>query len=1053
MKKQNSFKQISPWLSLMNMAGKSIRIFYVCVLFLCMETVYSQPRSAANQQPPPQETKEISGQVFDEKGEPLPGVTVLVEGIRRGVMTDRDGKFALSVPVKSERIFFTFVGFTSREVQMKNKKVFTIRMQPQDEILDEVVVTGIFKKDISTFTGAATTITAAELEELGNTNIITKISLLDPSVHIVENNEQGSNPNSLPSIEIRGNSSIPNITELDDPLKLQEDFKEDVRARLNTPLIIFDGFEISLEQLYDLNEDDVESVTILKDASATAIYGSRGGNGVIVVTTKRPAMGKLTLSYTGSLNIQAPDLTSYNMMNAKDKLDLEVLTGLRGSDDIDALTDYNNTLNAVNSGVNTYWLSQPLRKGVGQRHNLRISGGDRSFRYTASLRYNNTIGVMLKSLRETFNGGLTISYYKNNVRLTNSVNVTQTNSSNTPYGSFSSYVNMNPYFRPYDDEGKLIRNWREYYKGSPKNIANPLYNGQLNTYNEQDQLNISNNLSVEVILGGLTLRGSLGVSTGVKESDDFKPADHTVFSGGEYITDEGLFRKGSYNYSTGKFLGYDASLNASYSKTFNKKHTLYSGLNLSLRESGGENYAFKAEGFNHEDFDFFPMAMSYRKGSKPSGNESKSRSVGVAANLNYSYSQRYFVDASFRMDGSSQFGSEHRFAPFWSAGFGWNVHNEDYIKAMKFISQLRLRFSTGVSGTQKFTSYQALSTYKYSTGERYWYWFGANMMALGNPNLKWQEVFSNNLGIDASFLKKRFSVGLNIYKSTTKGLISSIEIPLANGFSSYVENVGEMENQGIDVKLSAVVLRKKGFVWRVSGNGAKNRNKIVKLSPAFLEAQEGIAKSLGKPVTTFVPGHSTNTLWVVRSLGIDPSTGQEVFLSKSGEQVNKWNGADIIDYGTTDPKLRGSLNTSFSYKRLSIGLTGSYIWDARKYNSTLAQKVESSNYMNNVDQRVYDYRWKKPGDIVAFKGLNNTSSSYKSTRFVQEENTFSIRNVRVSYRVSKAQIKKWTGISKMSGISLSFNTSDLLYISTVKRERGTGYPYARMFSFSLNTTF
>lgn len=1034
--------------------GISLKVVAIFILlqisFFSVNAAYVQPgRESAQQEK--QREKRVSGTVLDDEGNPLPGVSVHVTTSNKGVITDDKGRFSISVPIEGAELYFSFIGFSPQTVKVGKKSTIDIQMVPKEELLGEVVVTGMFEKDISTFTGAATTISGEELRELGNRNIITKISLLDPSVFIVENNTEGSNPNHLPNIEIRGNSSIPNVGDLDAFNRTQDE----ARARLNTPLIIFDGFEISLEQLYDLNEEDVASVTILKDASATAIYGSRGANGIIVVTSKRPSMGNLRISYTGNLNIQAPDLTSYNMLNAREKLDLEVKTGLRNAgSDIDGLVDYNETLNAINSGVNTYWMSKPLRVGRGQRHNIRMEGGDRSFRYIASMRYDNNMGVMLESSRETFNGALTISYYKENVRITNSLNLTQVDKSDSPYGSFANYAKMNPYLRPYDDEGELIRNYRIWQDGRFRNIQNPLYNGQLNTYSIQNNLNILNNLMVELsVLKDLRLRGSLSISKMLDESDKFKPAEHTEFSGFLYDGEDKFFEKGNYAYSTGSSMDYNVSLNLSYSKTLKEKHTIYTGVDFSLRESTRDNYSFEAIGFQNEDFDFLPLALGYKENARPGGSENQSRNVGLVGNFNYSYDKRYFFDGSVRMDGSSQFGADRRFAPFWATGFGWNVHNEEFLKDHPAVSHFKLRYSVGVTGAQNFSPYQALSTYDYSVSQRYWYWIGASMMALGNTDLKWQENLQNNLGIELKIFDNRLSFDMNVYQSMTRDLISSVDIPLANGFRNYIDNIGKIKNKGIDARMTAVLIRKKGLNWRVTVSGARNKNKVIALSPAFLKVQSSVYQSLGVPNLAYVPGYSTNTIWVVRSLGIDPSTGAEVFLSKSGEQVSKWSPADIVAYKTTTPKLSGSLSSSFSYKKLSLRLTGSYKLGAYTYNSTLASKVESNSYGDNVDRRVYEGRWEKPGDIKPFKSLNNTSSSNKSTRFVQQENTFALSSMGVTYRLTKQEIKKYTGIKGLDAMSFTFNTSDLLYFSTIRRERGTGYPYSRQFSLSINTSF
>ena len=306
-----------------------------------------------------QKTAIVSGKVVDAKGNPLPGVTISLKGTTLGKITDEKGEFVLELPDRKELVVvFSFVGMKSQEVVYKGQKYLKITMLEDNLEMEEIVVTGIFNRSKSSYTGAVTTISAEELKQFGNRNLLTSLRNIDPSFNIIESNIDGSNPNRKYEIQIRGNSSVPNVDEL----------KDETRVTMNTPLVILDGFESSLERMLDMNENEVESITLLKDASATSIYGSRGANGVIVITTKMPAMGKLRLTYRGDLNIEVPDLNSYDLLDAREKLDLEKKVGIWDSYDLRSKNLYNKYLNDINSGVNTDWLAQPLRVGVGHKH-------------------------------------------------------------------------------------------------------------------------------------------------------------------------------------------------------------------------------------------------------------------------------------------------------------------------------------------------------------------------------------------------------------------------------------------------------------------------------------------------------------------------------------------------------------------------------------------------------------------------------------------------------------------------------------------------------------
>ncbi|MFV0591289.1 MAG: SusC/RagA family TonB-linked outer membrane protein [Draconibacterium sp.] len=993
------------------------------------------------EQTPQDSTMSVMGQVLDANGHPLPGTTIRIKGTNIGVASDKDGNYTIRGKVVGEPILvFSFIGFKTQEIPVNGNPIINVTMEADQQDVSEVVVTGIFQKSKASYTGAVTTVSAAELEEMGTRNIISKINYIDPGFVIVENNELGSDPNSLPEINIRGNSNMPNVNELQD----------NTRALLNAPLVVLDGFESSLQRLYDLNEFEVESITILKDASATAIYGARGANGVIVVTTKSPTMGKLRVTYSADVNIETPDLTSYNLLDAWRKLELERRAGYWDGNP----PYYNELLNNVNAGVNTDWLSQAVRTGIGQTHGIKIDGGDKTFRYSASVRYKNTIGVMKESSRDVINGSITLSYYYKNLRFSNNLRIDGQTQSESPYGSFSSYAAMNPYYRMRDDAGNLIIDYRNAMGGYNRIVSNPLYNAELNTYDKSDYTSFANNFMLEWKLKPtLVLTGKIGISRRLSESDAFKPAEHTDFLGDEY---EGtnVFKKGSYDYGTGRNTSFEASANLRYTKTWKDKHTLYSAVDYNIRESKGYNYLFSAEGFTNEDFDFLPLALGYLSDSKPTGGESHTRAIGIVGNVNYTYDKRYFADLSLRTDGASQYGTKKRFAPFWSAGVGWNMHDEAFLKDNATINFLKIRYSTGITGSQNFSAYQAYSTYQYIIDRSYNDLMGATMMALGNENLQWQQKFNNNLGVEIKLLDNRLSFTGDVYIEKTKDLVSSVDIPLANGFSSYVENIGTMQNKGFEAKASAFLIRKNNFRWIVSSGIQHNENEIIEISKALVDAQSDLESEQGtNPRLVYKEGYSTRTIWAVKSLGIDPSTGKEVYLDRFGNQTLEWNALDQVACGIAEPKYRGNISSNITYKGLSLNMNFGYFFGGQLYNSTLINKVENVDLRSNVDARVYNDRWMEPGDVAKYKSITDNSTTYKSSRFVQNENTFTGQNFTLTYQMRENEIKKALKISGIEYVSLSFSASDLFYLSTVKRERGTSYPYSRHFAFSLRTTF
>ncbi len=990
----------------------------------------------------------LKGSVSGEGGARLEGAVVAYQNTQ--VLTNANGEFLIKGITDNTTLVISFVGYNTQLVTVrKNQQTVNIVMEVAENVLDKVTIgTGIFNKSVKSYTGAAVTVTAKELEQFGNRNLIVSLRNIDPSFNIIENNATGSDPNRLPDIQIRGNSSLPNINNLDEIVGL------------NTPLIILDGFQSTLRKMLDININDVESVTILKDAAATAIYGSRGANGVVVINTKLPKQGALKVSYRGDLSVEVADLSDYNLLGAREKLELENKVGLYNNPlverDVQLKKYYNFLLNDVNSGVNTNWLEIPLRTGVGHRHNINLSGGAQAFRYSVSAQLNNTQGVMKGSGRNVFNGAVNLSYILKNVRFNNQLMISEGKSTESPYGSFSDYAKMNPYWKAYDDKGNALK-----FVGDPSNNlfqsrwqslpTSPLYNASLNGFDKTRVSEIINNTSLQwSILKGLQFRAQFGINKLTQQSDRFRPANHTAFA--NYATAD-LFRKGDYAYGISNGLGYDGSLNLQYTQTFHLKHTLFAGVDYNIRQSQSSLNSFLAEGFTNPNADFMSMALQYAKDQKPGGSESLIRSVGLTGNINYIFDNRFFADASIRMDGSSQFGKNNRMAPFGSLGLGWNLHNESFLKHIKQIDRLKLRGSLGTTGSQNFSAYQALSTFQYYTNDRYFNLNGVYLMGIGNDDLKWQQTLKSNVGIDAEFFNSRLRLTADYYKSVTNNLLSSISLPASNGFSSYVENVGKMSNQGFEFKTTGFIISKPAdrLFWSMSLGLIHNVNKIIETSQALKDVQKNRQMQTGDVFyPLFFEGYSTTAIWAVPSLGIDPSNGKEVYLDLNGNPTYIWSGTNLRAVGDANPNVLGNVSTMVRYKSFTFNAVFGYRFGGQLYNQTLISKVENADYKYNVDARVYDQRWQKPGDKVFFKGLMVTGATSRTSRFVQDENTLTCQNISLQYEPRAENIRKLLGVQNLL---VMVSASDPFRFSSIRQERGILYPFSKQFFLSLNVTF
>lgn len=1000
----------------------------------------------------------LMGMVRDQKGETLPGVSIVIKGTALGGATDIDGRYSLALPLTKDMVLvFSYVGMLTKEVVYDGQKTIDVTLEENVKEMEEVVVTGIFTRKAESYTGAARTVKAEDLAKVSNMNVLQALKNLDPSFQVIESNQFGSDPNRVPEIQMRGASSF-------------TDMKDKYQTNPNQPLFIVDGFEQTIEKVMDMDMNRVESITTLKDATAKALYGSKGANGVVVIETKRPAIGKMTVSYTGSMDIQAPDLSSYNLCNAWQKLEVERLSGVYTSSTNHPVSQqrldelYAGLNKEVERGVNTYWLSKPLRTGIGHKHSLNFEGGDEFIRYNINVSYNNVAGVMKGSNRETFGGGFTFSYRYKSLLFREQLSLLHNKADNSPYGSFSDYAKLNPYWRANNEDGTIreVLNPVEVAYGSNP-VYNPLINKTLNTKDESKYTDITNNFYIEwSVFDDLKATGRFGFTSRTDESDIFYPRDHTMFRDID-ITDDAYFERGQYTKGNGKMTTLTTDIALNYSKTWDK-HVMFANAQWSLGETKSESVTFQAEGFANDKLDYITHAQQYLAGGKPSGSESLSRETSFLASVNYSYDSRYLFDGNYRANASSLFGAERRWGHFWSVGAGWNMHNEKFLNDIGWLQRLKLRVSTGYTGSQNFNSYQAVSTYKYYSNEVYDNIIGSYLMSLANPDLQWQKTQDNNVGIDVS-LFGRVDLTFDYYIKNTSNLLTPVTLPPSAGFSSYTENLGKSQNKGFELQVSVRAINDadKDLHLNVFGSLMHNTNKIKEINEALASMNDdkdsdkdfnydqSTKEKTTKPSVRYAEGQSMSAIWAVRSLGIDPGTGNELFLTKDGQLTYTWDANDQVVCGDELPKYTGTFGFNLDWKGFSVNTSFYFRLGGQMYNQTLVDKVENCDMTYNVDRRVYTGRWTTPGQKAEFKRVTDPNYFTRPTsRFVQDLSELQMTSLNVGYDFRNCKFMQ-NGI--IERLKLSFYMNDVFRLSTVKTERGTDYPFARSFSFQLQATF
>ncbi len=1000
-----------------------------------------------------QNTRQVKGTVYDETGEPFPGVIVMSRKHKLAATTDIDGKFILSGVPADAVLSVEIMSYKTQEIRVADiKKDLKIYLEPDSQVLEESVVTGIFTRKKDSFTGSVQSMTSEDIKRVSNSNVVESLKNLDPSLLVLDNLEAGSNPNAMASMQIRGASTLAAET---------SNLKSNFLAKANQPLFILDGFETTLEKVTDMDMNRVQSITILKDASAKAIYGSKGANGVIVIETKALTNDKSRVTYNGSLSIEAPDLTSYNLCNSLEKLDVERREGYyQNGDSFETVARqalYNERLKKALEGQDTYWLSKPLRLGIGQKHSVSIELGSKELRALATFSYNDTQGAMKGSFRDVISGNVNVAYRRGGWTFRNIMGISHMNSSESPWGNFNEYAVLNPYLTPYDDEGNLkkVLQIKDYTYGGVSTffglVMNPMYNATIGTTDTSQYLAISDNFYAEYqFLKFLRLVARFGIDSQKTRTDEFKPGQHTDF----YDTNE-ILRRGSYEQSNGSYTTYSGDVSAQLNHNIAGKHDLFATLDWSISQTNYDEIVNYTEGFPNSNMKSITFARQYATDMVPTGSDGLNRNLGALATAGYSYDNRYMADATIKGSASSVFGTKNHWGLFWSAGIAWNIHNERWMKdKVSWITQLKLRASLGSSGNQNYTSNVALPVYTYYSSAYYSGFTGAALNNMANPELGWEEKMDYNVGID--FRTRSLNVVLDAYIADTRNLVFSRTILPSTGFLSTNDNLGKVRNKGLEASVSWTFYRRGASYISLFSKTAINDNRVLEISDvlkSYNEQQQARAKETGMadPVIQYYDGMPLHSIWVVRSLGINSADGYEIFLDRNGNITTQWSPSNLYNCGSSDPLFNGNFGINGEVKGFGFSLTATFYGGGYLYNNTLLNKVENTTLENNVDRRVFSGRWAKAGDVAPFKAQSGIGGAVTkaTSRFVQKNDVLNLSSATLYYEFPLRVI---SGLG-LSRLRLSLYTNDIFTFSSIDIERGTSYPYARKFSFSVNASF
>jgi len=585
----------------------------------------------------------VRGQVTDSSGEPIIGAVIRVDGVNGGYVTDINGEYEIKTDLKEVHMNVSYIGYKTVTKTVKNGATANITLREDSKEMQEVVVTGYQTKNKNSFTGSQVAVSRDQLMNVGTKNVLQSIASFVPGMVIADDNLKGSDPNKVAELNIRGRATF--------------------EGQANTPVYVVDGAQVSAEYVADMDMNDIETVTVLKDASASALYGAKASAGVIVITTKTLKGGKLKLNYSGTVRLSTPDLSDYNLLNARQKLEYERLAGLftdtSPSTQYTLDKDYARIYNDIQRGVETDWLSKPLRNAISQSHSLSVDGGDDRAKYNLGIRYGNDAGVMKGSDRTRLSTNFRLSYnIAGKFFVSNSSTLSSVTSNVSPYGDFSDWVKMNPYENPYNSDGQLRSSL--YH-----DLANPLYDASLGSYSKTNNFDFLNTTSIQLWFGEkIRLDGDFTIDRSKQDRRTFT----SPFAYSE-IRNKSADQRGSLSDNWVNTTTLQGKAMLSYNNYFFKKLFLTAMGGGSIESTSSDAATYTSIGFYSDKLGHPSFATAYAA-TRPSGSDTQTRGVGFFVNANTIWDNKYFLDLIYRYEGSSRFGKNQRFAPFWSVGGG-----------------------------------------------------------------------------------------------------------------------------------------------------------------------------------------------------------------------------------------------------------------------------------------------------------------------------------------------------------------------------------------------
>ncbi|NMM49345.1 SusC/RagA family TonB-linked outer membrane protein [Marinigracilibium pacificum] len=976
----------------------------------------------------------ITGKVVDVAGEGIPGVNVLIKGTTIGTTTDVSGSYSVSAPGDAILVF-TSVGYTKQEIAVNNQTTINITLEEDISELSEVVVTGYRSVKKSDLTSSIAVVDGDNLTQQPIGSVDNLLQGQSPGVLAVS---QNGRPGGNAYIRIRGVGSV---------------------NASNEPLFIIDGIQMTQSDYNALNPNDIQSISILKDAASTSIYGARASNGVVLITTKSGAAekGKPTITYKFQFGQKEKIPDNFDMMNKEEKLAYEVATGGMSQ----ATADFVSTSPAY---PETDWQDVLLRTGQVQSHDLSLASTTDRAKYFFSLGSYDEEGISVGSNFERLSGRLNLEFKTTDwLTFGNNLTVSQTKERETR----DRFNVQNPFYaiyayNPYESEFQLDANGDFVLDENGDKVYNLTRQGF--SISEALRNNPESNERLSAI-GGVFAR--------------ITPIEGLVYTSRVSMNYQ-IYRREYYIQPNSVLDGYVGDPNAPGIKTDNGydrslttwtntlEYTFKPMGNHNINVLGGteyvksrlEQYSISGKGFPSEDF-FTQDNASEITGGFTSIDEWALWSQFL--NVNYNFGEKYFVTGSVRRDGSSRFGADNRYGIFYAGSFGWNMTEEGFLNDVSWLEQLKFRASAGTSGNVPTSLYAALGYYNIGNYNNTSASFPGQ---LENPNLQWEENFNYSVGIDFGLWNNRLSGSFDYYNRDTYNLLFPRPLSQTVGFTSRTENVGKIKNSGIELELNAIVVDQGDFKFNIFGSYSTVKNEVLELDNGGEDIIDG-----NSGISLLREGLTANTYYLVRYAGVDPDNGDALYYDINGEitNVHSYDDAVALEGKSPLPTYFGNFGFNSSWKGLSLNVNffyqgGNYIYN---YQNEAVLMSDGSNYNINQRKDALNY-WKNPGDTGVLPRPDANNDIYDSDRYLQKGDFIRLRNVTLAYSLPKSLIEK----AKLSNVEFYVQGTNLLTINphfTGDPEVGRGsdesnlttlgeftlftYPNTRGYTAGVNVTF